>query len=134
MVVFLIHRDGWHLLGCPRGCTIINTLIKLGHPQPTSGTPNETDYSTAHDILTSQVHMKSSKAFDMWYHWIKDIIVHGQYQASPTGSPSADVPPFTFRWPAMFLTCKGVSVHKYIHVHQTTIPCNHTPGQLQARN
>ena len=49
---------------------LLNTWVELGHPQPGLGTPIETDNSTAHDILTAQVHMKSSKAFDMCYHWI----------------------------------------------------------------
>ena len=37
---------------------IITALKELGHPQPTAGTPLETDNSTAHDILRAQVRMK----------------------------------------------------------------------------
>ena len=36
---------------------MIYTLVELGHPQSGLGTPIETDNSTAHDILTAQVHM-----------------------------------------------------------------------------
>ena len=51
----------------------------MGHPQPTTGTPLETDNSTAHDILKAQVRMKRSKAFDMRYHWLKDRIAQKQF-------------------------------------------------------
>ena len=50
----------------------------MNHPQPVTGTPIENDKSTANDILTAQVRMKRSKAFDMRYHWIKDIIAQKQ--------------------------------------------------------
>ena len=39
-------------------CPIITTLLELGHPQPSTGTPLETDNSTATDILTTEVRMK----------------------------------------------------------------------------
>jgi hypothetical protein len=54
-------------------------LEEMGHPQPTTGTPLETDNSTAHDILTATVRMKRSKAFDMRYHWLKDRIAQKQF-------------------------------------------------------
>jgi hypothetical protein len=54
-------------------------LEEMGHPQPTTGTPLETDNSTAHDILTATVRMKRSKAFDMRYHWLKDRIAQQQF-------------------------------------------------------
>ena len=50
----------------------------MNHPQPVTGTPIENDKSTANDILTAQVRMKRSKAFDMRYHWIKDSIAQKQ--------------------------------------------------------
>jgi hypothetical protein len=53
---------------------IITALEEMGHKQPITGTPIETDNSTAHDILKAQVRMKRSKAFDMRYHWLKDRI------------------------------------------------------------
>lgn len=58
---------------------IITALEEMGHPQPTTGTPLETDNSTAHDILKTQVRMKRSKAFDMRYHWLKDRISQSQF-------------------------------------------------------
>jgi hypothetical protein len=58
---------------------IITALKELGHPQPVTGTPLETDNSTAHDILRAQVRMKRSKAFDMRYHWLKDRIQRLQF-------------------------------------------------------
>jgi hypothetical protein len=53
---------------------IITALQEMGHPQPSTGTPMETDNSTAYGILTAQVRMKRSKSFDMRYHWLKDAI------------------------------------------------------------
>jgi hypothetical protein len=58
---------------------IITALEEMGHPQPPTGNPLETDNSTAHDILKAQVRMKRSKAFDMRYHWLKDRIARGQF-------------------------------------------------------
>jgi hypothetical protein len=58
---------------------IKTALEEMGHPQPTTGTPLETDNSTAHDILTATVRMKRSKAFDMRYHWLKDRIAQKQF-------------------------------------------------------
>lgn len=49
--------------GAQEAVPIINTLIELGHPQPTLGTPIETDNSTAHDIHMVQVCLESSEAF-----------------------------------------------------------------------
>ena len=51
----------------------------MGHPQPVTGTPLDTDNYTANDILTTQVFMIKSKAFDMRYHWIKDFIAQKQF-------------------------------------------------------
>ena len=61
-------------LGALHCCPIRIACIKLGHPQPANGTPFETDNSTAHSILTSNMWSKLSKAFNMRYWWIKDRI------------------------------------------------------------
>jgi len=58
---------------------IITALQELGHPQSATGTPLETDNSTAHDFLTASVRMKRSKSCDMRYHWVKDRIAQGQF-------------------------------------------------------
>jgi len=57
---------------------MLNTLEELGHPQPALGTLIETDNFSAHDILTAQVCIDHSKAFDMRYHWIQERIAQGQ--------------------------------------------------------
>ena len=57
-------------MGAQEEVPMISTLVEMGHPQPGLGTPIETDNSTAYDILTAQVRMKCSKAFDICYHWI----------------------------------------------------------------
>ena len=69
---------GGIFLGSQEACPIITALAKMVHPQPSNGTPLETENSTANDILTAQVRMKRSKAFDMRYHWIKDCIQQNQ--------------------------------------------------------
>jgi len=43
---------GGIFIGAQEAVPILNTLIELGHTQPPSGKPIETDKSTAHDILT----------------------------------------------------------------------------------
>jgi hypothetical protein len=58
---------------------LLTALAEMGHKQPVTGTPLETDNSTAHDILKAQVRMKRSKAFDMRYHWLKDRIAQSQF-------------------------------------------------------
>ena len=67
-------KTGGVYLGTRHGCPLRIACIKLGHPQTENGTPFETDNSTAHDILTSNMRAKLSKTFDMRYWWIKDRI------------------------------------------------------------
>ena len=66
-------------VGAQEAVPMITALEELGHPQPPTGTPLETDNSTAHDILKAQVRMKRSKAFDMRYHWLKDRVARRQF-------------------------------------------------------
>jgi hypothetical protein len=54
------------------------TLIDMGHPQPTTGTPLVTDNSTSHGILKNLIKPKKSKTWDMHYHWVEDRIQQGQ--------------------------------------------------------
>ena len=72
-------ETGGIFLGAKEACPILAALVEMGHPWPATGTPLETDNSTANDILTSQVCMKRSKALDMRYHWIKDQIEQNQF-------------------------------------------------------
>jgi hypothetical protein len=58
---------------------MITALEEMGHKQPLTGTPLETDNSTADGVLKAQVRMKRSKAFDMRYHWLKDRIARKQF-------------------------------------------------------
>jgi hypothetical protein len=67
-------KTGGLFLNGQEAIPIITALEEVGHPQPTTGTPLQTDNSTAHDILKAQVRMKRSKAIDMRYHWLKDRI------------------------------------------------------------
>ena len=48
-------ETGGIFLGAQEACPVITTLIEMGHPQPTDGTPIETDNSMAQNIITAQV-------------------------------------------------------------------------------
>ena len=61
-------KTGGLFLNAQEAVPIITALQEMGHPQPSTGTPLETDNSTALGILMAQVQMKCSKAFDMRYH------------------------------------------------------------------
>ena len=43
------------------------------------------------------------------------------------------MPPLYFTQPTMFLMCRGMLVHIYMYLHQITITCNHTSGQLSPK-
>ena len=72
-------ETGSLFLNAQAAVPLLTTLIEMGHPQPISGTPLETDSATAAGILKSQVRMKRSKAFDMRYHWLRDRIAQNQF-------------------------------------------------------
>jgi hypothetical protein len=52
-------------IGGKHACPMQIALEELGHPQPITGSPFETDNSTAQGILTSKMLQKLSKSFDM---------------------------------------------------------------------
>jgi hypothetical protein len=66
-------------MSAQHACPMRIALMELGHPQPITGTPFETDNSTAQGILTSKMRQKLSKSFDMRYWWMKDRINQGQF-------------------------------------------------------
>ena len=66
-------------IGGKHACSIRAALEELGHPQPLTGTPFETDNSTAQGILNSKMRQKLSKSFDMRYWWMKDRISLKQF-------------------------------------------------------
>jgi hypothetical protein len=68
-----IHKGGKH------ACPIHAALEELGHKQPSTGSPFETENSTAKGILTSKMRQKLSKSFDMRYWWMKDRIKQGRF-------------------------------------------------------
>jgi hypothetical protein len=72
-------ETGALFLNAQEAVPMITALTEMGHPQPTTGTPLETDNATAHGILHAQVRMRKSKAFDMRYHWLKDRIAQRQF-------------------------------------------------------
>jgi len=66
-------------IGGKHACPIRAALEELGHPQPLTGTPFETDNNTAQGILNSKMRQKLSKSFDMRYWWMKDRISQGHF-------------------------------------------------------
>jgi hypothetical protein len=54
------------------GAPLRVTLTEMGHTQPP--TPLLTDNSTAFGILNETIKQKRSKAMDMRYHWLTDIV------------------------------------------------------------
>jgi hypothetical protein len=60
-----------------RGAPLIVTLTKMGHTQPP--TPLRTENSTVFDILNETIKQKRSKAMDMRYHWLTDIVRQKQF-------------------------------------------------------
>jgi hypothetical protein len=72
-------ETGGIYMGGKHVCPMRAALEELGHPQPSSGTPFETDNNTAQGILNSKMRQKLSKSFDMQYWWMKDRINQGQF-------------------------------------------------------
>jgi hypothetical protein len=70
-------ETGALFLNAQEGVPMRTALEEMGHPQPS--TPLETDNSTAHGIINSQVRMRKSKAFDMRYHWLMDRAQQRQF-------------------------------------------------------
>jgi len=58
-------------------CSLRNTLIFLGHPQP--ATPIQTDNACAEGIINDTVKQKRSKAIDMRFYWVRDRVRQGQF-------------------------------------------------------
>ena len=79
-------------IGVTNAVPMQTTLEELGHPQPTDGTPFDTDNKTAQGILTKTMKQKLSKAFDMRYWWMKDRIQQKQFNLiwSPGKDNKAD--------------------------------------------
>jgi len=91
-------ETGGIFIGAQEAVPILNTLIELGHPHPPSGTPINMGNSTDHGILTAQVLMKWSKAFDMRYHWIKNRIGQGQLQHTKPWGLFTNHHPLAHHW------------------------------------
>jgi hypothetical protein len=72
-------ETGGIYIGGKHACPIRTALQELGHPQPRTGSPFETDNNTAQGILNSKMRRKLSKSFDMRYWWMKDRIAQGQF-------------------------------------------------------
>jgi hypothetical protein len=71
-------KTGGIYIGGKHACPLRAMLAELGHPQPSTGSPFETDNNTAQGILNSKMHQKLSKSFDTRYWWMKDRIKQDQ--------------------------------------------------------
>ena len=72
-------ETGGIYIGGKHACPMRAALEELGHRQPSTGSPFDTDNNTAQGILNSKMRQKLSKAFDMRYWWMKDRISQGQF-------------------------------------------------------
>jgi hypothetical protein len=54
------------------GAPLRVTFTEMGHTQP--ATPLSTDNSTAFGIINETIKHQRSKAMDMGYHWLTDIV------------------------------------------------------------
>ena len=68
---------GTLLLNGQAAVPIRTTLIEMNHPQPP--TPIQVDNSTAVGIANKSIKRKHSKAMDMRFHWIQDIILQEHF-------------------------------------------------------
>jgi hypothetical protein len=59
------------------GAPLRVTMTEMGHTQPP--TPLGTDNSTAFVILNETIKPKRSKAMDIIYHWLADIVHQKQF-------------------------------------------------------
>jgi hypothetical protein len=72
-------ETGGIYIGGKHACPMQAMLEELGHRQPKTGSPFDTDNNTAQGILNSKMRQKLSKSFDMRYWWMKDRINQGQF-------------------------------------------------------
>jgi hypothetical protein len=64
-------------LNAKEGTFLRNTLEELGHPQPPK--PMETENTTATGYNNGNIKQKSTRAMDMRFYWVKDIVTQGQF-------------------------------------------------------
>jgi hypothetical protein len=50
----------------------------MGHPQPP--TPLQTDNSTATGYSNDTIKQRRTRAMDVWFYWVKEIVKQGQFQ------------------------------------------------------
>jgi hypothetical protein len=111
--------------GGRHGAPMIATLEEMGHKQPSTGTPFETDNSCAHGILNSKMRQKLSKAFDMRYRWMKDHIKQKQYDLQWPPGKDNRANYFTKHFPPWHHKKK-----RYQYIHHKPRPQRSTPSTL----
>jgi hypothetical protein len=65
-------------INAKEGAVLRTTLEELGHTQPP--TPMETDSTTATGYINGKIKQKRTKAMDMRFHWIKELVKQGQFK------------------------------------------------------
>jgi hypothetical protein len=64
-------------INAKEGAVLRTTLEELGHKQPPI--PMETDNTTATGYINGTIKQKRTKAMDMRFYWIKDLVKQGQF-------------------------------------------------------
>jgi hypothetical protein len=64
-------------INAKEGAVLRTTLEELGHPHPPI--PMETDNTTATGYSNGTIKHKRTKAMDMRFYWIKDLVKQGQF-------------------------------------------------------
>ena len=70
---------GGIIINAKEGLPIRTRLKELGHNQPKTGTPLNTENSTAHGIVHNNVRQNNSRCFDTGFHCIHDRAKQGQF-------------------------------------------------------
>ena len=117
-------ETGSLFLNAQEAVPLITALEEMGHKQPPTGTPLETDNATAHGILHATVRMKKSKAFDMRYHWLKDRVSQKQFNLYWSSGKLNSADYFSKHHPPAH---HKLMRHKYLHralaaVYTGTVP------------
>ena len=73
-------ETGGIFIGGQQEVPIIAALSEINHQQSASGTRISTEKSTVKGVIAANLLQKLSKAFNMRYWWIKDIIKQRQFE------------------------------------------------------
>ena len=107
---------------------IRTTLIEMNHPQPP--TPIQVDNSTAVGLSTRASNKKRSKAMDIRFHWIQDIILQEHFNVFWKQGPTdlGDYHPKHHPTPH-HIQVRHTNLHEPHGSHSTLQGCVNTPNR-----